>query len=464
MVVSAVAIDSRTLQPGSLFVPLVAERDGHGFISDALQAGAAAYLTAQSPQLDHSPGSDGQLVPAVVVADTGRALTSLGAMARDRLPDRVIGVTGSVGKTSVKDLATAALAGTFVTTSARNSFNNELGVPLTLLNGPDRSEAAVIEMGARGVGHIRDLCVVARPTVGIVTRVAPAHLALFGGIDDVASAKGELIEALPAGPLGVAVLNHDDPLVRAMADRGPAAVLSFGLEAGADVRASAVRLDEEARASFELDSPWGSASVRLAVSGAHMVPNALAAVAAALAVGVPLAAAAEGVAAAHLSPWRMEVSHTATGVTVLNDAYNASPVAVLAAFDALDALAGGAAVTGHDAGRGSARGRRVAVLGPMAELGPAAVSAHRELAEEAAERGIELFSVGTDLYRTGSGSLVWADVQEAATGLAGLGLGTGDVVLIKASRVVGLERLAALMTAPSEWQPGSGSGRGGGGV
>ncbi len=469
VLVSAVTIDSRSLATGALFVPLLAERDGHDFIAAAVRSGAAAFLTSRQGPVEPTG------VPAVLVGDTGRALTDLGIMARSHMPDRVIGVTGSVGKTSVKDLTAAALSTTFLTTSSKNSFNNELGVPLTLLNGPDGSAAAVVEMGARGVGHIRALCAVARPTVGIVTRVAPAHLELFGSLQDVARAKGELIEALPPAPLGVAVLNHDDPLVRAMAGRGVASILSFGLQPGADLRATAVRLDEQARATFELASPWGSATVRLTVSGAHMVPNTLAALAAALAIGVPLAAAVDGVTNASLSPWRMEVTRTARGVTLLNDAYNASPVATRAAFDALDALAargsragsgppaaGGVPDPGRGGGSAAGANRRVAVLGQMAELGPGAAAAHREVAEDAAGRGIELFSVGTDLYRLGSGGQVWADVEEAAVKLLALGLGPGDVVLFKASRVVGLERLAAMVSAASQGGPGAGAQRGGG--
>jgi len=425
-VVDGVSIDSRSLRPGELFVPIVAERDGHDFVASAVAGGAAAYLTAR-------PG----LTPAVVgggvgllVTDTAEALSALGAAARRRLPDRVVAVTGSVGKTSVKDLTAAALGRSFVTAASLRSFNNELGVPLTLANSPDGTTAAVIEMGARGEGHVASLCAVARPTIGIVTRVAPAHLELFGSVDAVARAKGELVEALPAGPLGVAVLNADDPRVLAMAARTRADVLTYG--AAGDLRAEDVRLDATARARFTAVTPWGQGTVALPIAGAHMVGNALAALAAAVAAGAPLDAAIAGITAATLSPWRMEVVTAANGATVLNDAYNASPVAVRAAFEALLALGP------------PGRGRRLAVLGGMAELGESAGDAHRELAELASTHGIELFSVATDLYGVDDDHR-FAGIDEARRGLAALGLGPDDVVLVKASRVVGLERLAAAL-------------------
>ena len=225
-------------------------------------------------------------VPAIVVDDTMAALAALGAHARARLgvtvDGRVVGITGSVGKTSVKDLLAGALAARWRTVASEGSFNNELGVPLTLLAAPDGTEAAAVEMGARGPGHIAALCAVARPAVGVVTRVAAVHTETFGSIDAVATAKGELVEALPA--TGTAVLNAADPRVAAMAARTAASVLTYG-EGGASVpRRSA--LDGELRPAFRLDTPWGVAQVRLAARGRHMVENALAAAAAALACDV----------------------------------------------------------------------------------------------------------------------------------------------------------------------------------
>ena len=401
--------DSRALRPGQLFVPVVAERDGHDFIADALAAGAAAYLTARPPA--------GRT--AITVADTGAALLACGRLARSRLPDRVVGVTGSVGKTSVKDLLAAALATTLATAANPRSFNNELGVPLTLLEAPDATQAVVLEMGARGIGHIRLLCEVGRPTVGVVTSVAAVHTEFFGSIDDVAAGKGELVEALP--PSGTAVLNADDRRVAAMAGRTSARVLTYG-EAG-EVRAEGVGTDDELRPSFRLCSPWGAADVRLAVRGAHQVGNALAAAAAALACGVPIEAAAAGLGQAVLSPLRMDLRRTATGAVVLNDAYNANPTSMAAALHALVALPG--------------PGRRVAVLGPMAELADAP-AAHAGVAALAASLGVELVPAATDLYGPPAG----ADPVEAVGALT-----SGDAVLVKASRSAGLEWVAEALLA-----------------
>jgi UDP-N-acetylmuramoyl-tripeptide--D-alanyl-D-alanine ligase len=401
-----VATDSRGDVAGRLFVPIVAERDGHDFVAGALDAGAAAYLTARPPV-----GGT-----AVEVEDTLVALGAVGGLARDRLPDRVVGVTGSVGKTSVKDLLAAALAGTFRTVASEKSFNNEMGVPLTLANASPDVEAAVVEMGARGVGHIRLLCEIARPTIGIVTAVGHVHTELFGTIDDVAIGKGELVESLP--PSGTAVLNADDHRVAAMASRTAATVLTYGV--AGEVTATDVVLDD-LRPAFRLRSPWGEADVRLAVRGAHQVSNALAAVSAALAAGAPLSEAVVGIESAALSPWRMDLRRTGRGALVLNDAYNANPISMAAALRSLAAL--------------DAR-RRVAILGTMAELGDVAEAEHAAIAELAGELGIRVVALAEPRY----GGEQVATVEEAAAALGDLG--DGDAVLVKGSRVAGLELLA----------------------
>jgi UDP-N-acetylmuramoyl-tripeptide--D-alanyl-D-alanine ligase len=411
--VEGAAIDSRGDVRGRLFVPIVADRDGHDYVGAALEAGAAAYLTAREPV-----GGT-----AVEVEDTARALADLGRAARARLPERVVGVTGSVGKTTVKDLLAGVLAVRFRVAASERSFNNELGVPLTLVGAVGDAEALVVEMGARGIGHVAALCRIARPTVGIVTAVGHGHTEHFGTREDVARGKGELVEALPAA--GVAVLNGDDPLVRAMATRTAARVVLVGSER-ADVTAEAVTLDDGLRASFVLRSPGGSAPVRLAARGAHQVANALAAAGAGLALGLSPDEVAEGLAAPVGSPWRMDLVRTPAGALVLNDAYNANPLSMAAALRALAAL--------------PAR-RRVAVLGTMAELGAVAEAEHRAVAALAAELGIELLAVDEPRYGT-------APVSGIEAALDGLGpLTEGDAVLVKGSRVAGLERLAARLTA-----------------
>ena len=402
--VEGASFDSRSLLPGALFVPLVAERDGHDFIDAALAAGAAAYLTSRPPR-----GGT-----AIVVDDTAEALMALASWARRRLDVPVVGVTGSVGKTSTKDLVAAALAATRRVTANVHSFNNEQGLPVTILGAPDDVEVLVLEMGMRGFGEIARLCAVAAPTIGVVTSIAAAHTERVGGIEGVARAKRELLEALSAS--GTAILNADDPRVAAMAAHTDASVITFGVSG--DVRVGPLTLDELARPSFRVDTPWGSAEVALGVSGAHMASNAAAAIAVAGVMEGSIEPAAAALASARLSAMRMEVRRAASGAIVINDAYNANPDSMGAALRALSGI--------------EAR-RRVAILGVMAELDDPAAG-HRRVAEAARGLGIEIIATGTDLYDT-------APVDDP---LAALGaLGEGDAVLVKASRVAGLERLVA---------------------
>lgn len=414
--VDGATIDSRLVLPGQLFIPVVAERDGHDFIGAALRAGAPAYLTA-------GPIEAGT---AIRVADTSSALRDLGVAARNRLGDRVVGITGSVGKTSLKDLLASVAATTYATTASVGSFNNELGVPLTLVNAPDGTECTVLEMGARGIGHIASLCEVGRPTIGVVTVVAGVHLEVFGSIDDVATGKGELVEALPAS--GTAVLNADDERVAAMAARTDATVLTFG-QAGGEVRAVGVSLDEHLHPAFELRTPWGAADVRLAIAGRHQVVNALGAAAAGLALGVPLEQVVVGLGGARLSALRMDLVTADAGYRVLNDSYNANPTSVAAALRSIEELPAE---------------RRFAVLGTMAELGPDEAAEHRAIGVLAEELGIHLIAVAQPWYGIEGDDAV-ADVDAATQRLHELGLGDGDVVLVKASRSAGLDRVASAL-------------------
>jgi UDP-N-acetylmuramoyl-tripeptide--D-alanyl-D-alanine ligase len=418
VVVTGVAIDSRLVTEGQLFVPVVAERDGHDFVDVALAAGAAAYLTAR-PVAEGGAGAT-----AVEVVDTSAALTALGAHARDLLEGgvdgRVVGITGSVGKTSVKDLLARGLAARWRTAASAGSFNNELGVPLTLLEAAGDTEALVVEMGARGVGHVAALCAVARPTVGVVTRVAAVHTETFGSLDQIAAAKGELVEALPAS--GTAVLNAGDPRVAAMAARTRARVLTYG--EGGEVRAEKVRLDADLRPAFRAVSPWGEVDVQLAARGVHMVDNALAAMAAALVCDVGPADVAAALATADLSRWRMDLTTLPSGARLLNDAYNANPTSMAAALQALAAV--------------DAR-RRVAVLGVMAEMGPSSDTEHRAVGDLARRLGIEVVAVAAPAY----GGTPVPDLAAAAAAVGELG--AGDAVLLKGSRVAGLERLLDLL-------------------
>lgn len=444
----SVVIDSRRVRHGELFVALRAERDGHQFVASAAAAGAAAVLVdsrwwgtqapggvSSTPRQDEEAGPRLPLpngVAVVEVADTGAALLALGRAARRRLLAPVVGITGSVGKTSTKDLTAAALARRWRTAASEKSFNNELGVPLTLANAADDTEVAVIEMGARGPGHIALLADVARPGIAVVTAVAAVHTELFGSLAAIAAAKGELVEALPAG--GTAVLNGDDPLVVAMADRAAPGVGVLRFSAGGDRRADVVAEDvvveDDLRPRFRLRCPWGAASVRLAVRGEHQVGNALAAASVALRCEVPLPDVVAALEVAHLSPWRMALEQTPSGASILNDAYNANPASMEAAIRSLARLPAD---------------RHIAVLGEMAELGDLAPGAHRRVAELAERLDVELVAVGTSLY----GCPPVEDIDAALAALGGTAaLGPGTAVLVKASRVAGLERLAERLVDP----------------
>ena len=411
--IRGVAIDSREIRPGELFVAVQGGRDGHDFVASAARLGATAAVVSR-------PVDAG--IAQLVVPDTVAALATMGALARDRINGPTVGITGSVGKTSTKDLLAAVSARSGLTTASARSLNNELGVPLTLLNADELTERTIIEMGARGEGHIEALCRIARPHVGVVTSVAAAHTEMFGSVEAIAEAKGELIAALPAD--GTAVLNADDPRVAAMVGRTTARVLTFGLGTNAEVRGVDIILDDDLRPRFVAETPWGRAQIHLGVRGHHNVTNALAAIGAALVTGVSIDDVVAGLGLAVLSPSRMDLVRLDSGGVVLDDAYNANPASMRAALAALGSI---------DAAR------RVAVVGLMAELGDDAERLHREIASEAASAGIEVVAVGTDLY----GDAVMAtvgDIGELADVLAAPT--EGEAVLLKASRIVGLDRVA----------------------
>ena len=423
--VTGVSIDSRRIAPGDLFVPLPGEHvDGHRYVADAMAAGAAGHLLGEAWE-PTAPG-------AVVVDDPLDALTGLGAWLRDEVDPVVVAVTGSNGKTTTKDLIAAAVGAARRVVANPGSYNNELGVPLTLCRLTADTEVLVSEIGSRGRGHIALFMPLLRPDVAVVTSVAGAHLSEFGTVEEVAEAKAELIEGLD--PDGVAVLNHDNPHVRAMADRAPGEVVTFGLQAGADLAPTAVELDARAHATLTVDG----VVVRVPLPGLHHAANALAALAAARAVGVDLATAAEGLAAATVSHWRMEVTTTAAGVTVVNDAYNANPASVRAALETLAAM--------------QVPGRRFAALGHMAELGATETAGHLEVGELAAAAGLaglvvvepRAAAIADGARRAGfQGEVLPAATVDEAVAVLAARLEPGDAVLVKASRSAGLERLVA---------------------
>jgi UDP-N-acetylmuramoyl-tripeptide--D-alanyl-D-alanine ligase len=426
--VRAVATDSRDTDPGALFVALRGERlDGHRFVEDAYASGAAAVMIDEDAEV---PG------PVVRVPDTGRALLALAADERRTLDATVVGVTGANGKTSTKDMAAAIAARRFRTYASPASFNNEVGVPVTILGTPSDTEVLVAELGARHVGDVTMLCEVARPSIVVVTNVGVAHMEVFGSWERIVEAAAEPVLALD--DRGIAVLNADDPVVAGYATRHAGRTVTFGRTPSADVRAEAVELDGDGFASFQLVCGDDRARASLPVPGEHMVSNALAAAAVGSALGVRVAECAAGLAVSAVSRWRMETFTTGDGVRVLNDAYNANPESMAAALRTARWMASG--------------GRLIAVLGPMAELGEIAESEHEHVGELAARLRVDrLVTVGDAAKAVAVAGLregvepddvASYDDPDAALADVRAHAQPGDLVLFKASRVAGLERLA----------------------
>lgn len=450
----SVEFDSRRVGPGTLFVALPGQHaDGHQFAEQAVAQGAVAVLAAHEVP-----------APAIVVPAVGHVPTRVLALAGDRdgsgaavlaalaklaghvirqLPECVVvGLTGSCGKTSTKDLIGHLLAPLGPNVTSPRSFNNELGQPWTVLRADERTRHLVLELGTRGIGQLKALCATAPPRIGVVLNVGDAHLGEFGSRDTIASAKSELVEALPdASAGGVAVLNADDPRVAAMSDRTSARVVLTGRAAGAHVRATDVELDSRARPRFTLRVGTASARITLPTHGEHQIDNALAAAAVALELGVALDDVATGLGTERPTPpHRMAVHQTADGITVIDDARNASSGSMLAALRTLAATAG--------------TGRKWAVFGAMRELGDATDETHDRVGRLAAQYADRVVSVGQDahlLHAAAAGNGTWTRLVpdvEAATTLLREETRAGDVVLVKGSRAAALWRIAeALLPA-----------------
>jgi len=410
MPVHSVSTDSRAVEPGSVFVAIRGERhDGHDFVVDAVGVGAVAALVEQ--------GSHPDLVPRIDVEDTTTALRDLAAHRRKELHMPVISVTGSTGKTSTKDLLAAAIPGSWAST---RSYNNEIGVPLTVLTTPDDATALIIEVGSRGIGHIKWLMAAILPSVAVITNIGVVHFETFGSRDAVADAKWELVEGLAEG--ATAVLPDDEP--RLERDH-PGPTITFGESPAALVGISNLTTDDEGRPSFDLRSCGRVLPITLTMAGPHNARNAAAALGAATAIGIEPETAASGMSTAIASPWRMDVR--AGRFTVVNDSYNANPTSMEAALRTIAAMPG----------------RSYAILGEMAELGSIAMEEHRRIGFLAADLGFDgVITVGPD-----HGLAVAAggrNLPDAATAFDDLidRLQDGDVVLIKGSRSVGLEDIA----------------------
>lgn len=459
--VRRVVLDSRTAGPGDLFVALDGEHaDGHDFVLAALAGGACAALVHDTSRW---PGAE---APLLVVPDTRAALGALaGAVVASAPGMTVVGITGSNGKTTTKEMLAALLRAAAPTIATEGNLNNEIGVPLTALRVEPDTRFLVAEMGARQVGDIEYLAGLVHPRIGVVLNVGTAHIGEFGSRASIARAKGELVESLPAD--GIAVLNADDDLVMAMAARTRATVRTFGRAAHADVRAENVSTDARGHAGFDLVVGTHRAAVQLGYVGEHHVSNALAAASVALALTPGSTAADVAAVAAGLSRqepvarWRMQVTDRDDGVTIVNDAYNSSPDSAAAAVRALVRIGDGR--------------RTVAVLGEMLELGGASTTEHERLGRLAVVSGVDvILTVGVGASPIYDGALAQgavavvadrthdpvtsagnetratkvADRDAAADELRGL-VRPGDVVLVKSSRDAGLRWLGDDLAAGS---------------
>jgi len=423
---TGVSTDSRSTRAGDLFVALVGSRfDGHAYLDQARDRGAVAALVSAAAT---------DALPRLQVADTQRALGLLGAFNRNLYRGPLVAITGSSGKTTAKNMVHAVLSRRGETLATEGNFNNEIGVPLTLLRLRPGVAYAVVEMGAARAGDIAWLCELARPTVALLLNAGPAHLEGFGSVEGVAAAKGEIFDRLGEGD--TAVINADQPWARQWRKRaGAAAVVDFGLEQPAAVSARDIQDRGLAGVGFTASTPAGDMAMRLELPGRHNVANALAAVAAGLACGVSLTEIRDGLEALRPVDGRLRTSHSPAGATLIDDCYNANPGSVRAA---IDTLAG-------------CPGRRTLLLGAMRELGERSAALHREVGDYAREARIDrLWGAGPELADCGAafgdGGRHFDDRAALLAALPGE-FGEGDTVLVKGSRSAGMEAVLRALQA-----------------
>ncbi len=433
-----VVVDSRQVCAGDLFVALRGARhDGHDFITEAVRQGAAGIMVearrdAAGGMVEHLPAAQPAELAVFQVQECLPALHRLALHRRQQQPLLVVGVTGSIGKTTCKDLIAAVLGKRWLTLKNEGNLNTEIGLPLTLFELTPQHRAAVLEMGMFAAGDIALLCEIARPQVGVITNIGPVHLERLGSLDAIASAKAELIEALPPAPEGLAILNADDPAVRGLALRTRARILWYGTAADSDVRGSDIQSHGLAGFSFRLHYRGESIEAGSPLPGCHNLHNLLAAAATGLSQGMPLAEITEALSTARPQS-RLRIARGLNGSTIIDDSYNASPASVVAALDLLSEMPG----------------RRLALLGDMRELGAAEAEGHRSVGQKAATACHQLFVIGE------KGPLIAAAAAEA--GLTAIRpfatreeaiaairqeLRKGDHLLVKASRALSLEKVA----------------------
>jgi UDP-N-acetylmuramoyl-tripeptide--D-alanyl-D-alanine ligase len=410
---SGIAFDSRTLRLGQAFVALGGDADGHDFLQAAATAGAPFAIVQRGRSIS--------ALTCVEVDDCDTALTSLGRHCRDRLSgslgSRAIGITGSVGKTSTKDLVLAVLRSKYTNAHApEKSLNNDIGVPVTIINAPDSCEALVLEMGMRGLGEIARLCDVGQPQIGVITEVGDAHSERVGGIEGVVRAKAELVQSLPSS--GVAIVNSDSVNAMKTVHGIAARVMTFGSSETASVKWEIVSTDDRGCCTVRFTSGNESAVGAVPLPGIHMASNAASAVAVGITCGIGIAQCVEALSTAQSASQRMQWVTGLNGVRVLDDSYNANPISVAAALRTVAE---------------TPAKKRYAVLGVMAEV-LHSDRAHRDIAELSSQLGIELLALETDLYGT-----IALSLTEIASTL--VGLDSNAVVLVKGSRVAATERV-----------------------
>lgn len=422
-----VCTDTRSIKPGDLFIPLVGETfDGHNFIAQAIENGAAGILSSRADQAD-IPN-----VTVIIVKDTLIALQDLARFHRQRFSIPIVAITGSNGKTTTKDMTAAVLGSRFTVLKTQANYNNEIGLPLTLLELTEEHDAAVVEMGMRGRGQISQLAHIALPTIGVITNVGETHMELLGSMEEIAAAKAELLEVIPEK--GLTILNGDDPYVRAMANQVKSRLSFFGLEQG-EIRADDIQFDIS-KMEFECRSPQGIFSVHIPSVGKHNVYNSLAAIAVGLEIGLSFEEISAGLRQFNASPMRLHIE-TFGDYVVINDAYNASPMSMLAAIDTLVSIA---------------PKRKIAILGDMLELGEIAIQAHRQIGEKLAQCHIDIVITVGELAshivqsakEQGLTMTIACHSHEEAIKELKTIIQPGDTLLIKGSRGMKMENIVTM--------------------
>lgn len=421
---TGVSTDTRTVQKGDLFIPLIGENfDGHEFIQQAIEKGASGVV------FSHKDMALPQQITAIFVTDTLLALQDLARFHRQRFTIPVVAITGSNGKTTTKDMAAAVLSNQFHVLKTEANYNNEIGLPLTLLQLTQEHEVAVVEMGMRGKGQIRQLANIALPTIAIITNVGETHLELLGSMEEIAAAKAELLEVIPGN--GVSILNGDNVYVREKAKEAKCRIVFFGLQEG-DIRADNIHINAQS-IDFVCHTNNDAFTVDIPTTGKHNVYNALAAIALGMELGMNADSISSGFRAFNASPMRLHIERFGDYL-VVNDAYNASPMSMAAAIDTMLEVA---------------KGRKVAVLGDMLELGPIAVSAHEAIGEKLAQCGIEIVvtvgelaaSIANKASSCGINQVVGCSDHEQAQAELKKLLMPGDTILIKGSRGMKMEKI-----------------------